>query len=53
MPKLLLLDCPFEGLDHGSREDLCQFIAFISLRHSVQVILVDDHHHLPDASPAS
>ena len=47
MPKLLLLDCPFEGLDHGSREDLCQFIAFISLHHSVQVILVDDHHHLP------
>ena len=47
MPKLLLLDCPFEGLDHESREDFCQFIDFISTRHGVQVILVDHHHHLP------
>src|SRR5688572_13428513 len=26
MPKLLLLDCPFEGLDYESRDNLCQFI---------------------------
>ncbi len=47
MPKLLLLDYPFEGLDFESRENLCQFIDFISSQHHVQVILVDHHHHLP------
>jgi molybdate transport system ATP-binding protein len=47
MPKLLLLDYPFEGLDHDSRDHLCSLIDFISKRHGVQVILVDHHHHLP------
>ncbi|WP_276374471.1 ATP-binding cassette domain-containing protein [Chryseolinea sp. H1M3-3] len=47
IPKLLLLDYPFEGLDFESRENLCEFIDFMSSHHHVQVILVDHHHHLP------
>ena len=47
IPRLLLLDYPFEGLDYESREDLCRFIDFIRTQHQVQVILADHHHHLP------
>jgi molybdate transport system ATP-binding protein len=47
MPNLLLLDYPFEGLDHESREDLCKIIDFISANHRVQIVLVDHHEHLP------
>ncbi|MBA4055872.1 MAG: hypothetical protein C0490_14250, partial [Marivirga sp.] len=47
IPKFLLLDYPFEGLDHHSRKDLCKFIDFISNTFSIQIILVDNHHHLP------
>ena len=46
IPRLLLLDYPFEGLDHESREKLSIFIDFVSQRHGVQVIIVD-HQYLP------
>lgn len=47
IPKVMLLDYPFEGLDHASREDLCDFIDFLHEHHELQVIIADHHHHLP------
>jgi molybdate transport system ATP-binding protein len=47
IPKLLLLDYPFEGLDFDSREDLCRLIDFLASTHGVQIIIADHHHHLP------
>ena len=47
IPKLLLLDYPFEGLDYESREDLCQFIDFVCSKHNMQVMIADNHHHVP------
>lgn len=47
LPRLLLLDYPFEGLDRDSRKDLCDFIDFIVEAYSLQIILVDQGHELP------
>lgn len=49
IPRLLLMDYPFEGLDHESREDLIKFLDHIVREHKVQLVLVDHHHHLPTA----
>jgi molybdate transport system ATP-binding protein len=47
LPKILLLDYPFEGLDRASRKDLCDFIDFITDAYTVCVIIVDQGHELP------
>jgi len=47
LPKLLLLDYPFEGLDKASRKDFCDFIDFVVNACKVQVIMVDHGHELP------
>jgi len=47
IPRVLLLDYPFEGLDHASRMDLIDFLDHIAAAHGTQIILVDHHHHLP------
>lgn len=47
VPRMLLLDYPYEGLDRQSREDLSEFIDFIVKEHGVQIVLTDHHHHLP------
>jgi len=46
IPRLLLLDYPFEGLDRESREKLSAFVDFVSQRYGVQVIVVD-HQSMP------
>jgi len=47
LPKLLLLDYPFEGLDRDSCKDFCDFIDFIVASYGIQVIMVDHGHELP------
>lgn len=47
IPRLLLLDYPFEGLDEKSRRDLCDFIDYIAEAYNTQIVLVDHQHVLP------
>jgi molybdate transport system ATP-binding protein len=48
LPKLLLLDYPFEGLDRDSRRDFCDFIDFVVKTYNVQIVIVDHGHELPE-----
>src|SRR5690606_29571224 len=47
IPKVLLLDYPFEGLDQESRSDLINFIDYFATTFNIQIILVDHAHDLP------
>jgi molybdate transport system ATP-binding protein len=49
VPKLLLLDYPFEGLDAASRKDFIDFIDFLPQRYGVQVIIIDHGEQLPSS----
>jgi molybdate transport system ATP-binding protein len=47
IPRILLMDYPFEGLDVQSRVDLNKLIDHLANTHNVQVIIVDHDHELP------
>lgn len=47
IPRLMLLDYPFEGLDQASRLALCRLIDYMVDSHSMQVVIVDQHNELP------
>ncbi|MEO7991997.1 MAG: ATP-binding cassette domain-containing protein [Chryseolinea sp.] len=47
IPKVLLLDYPFEALDRKSRSDLIHFLEVLSLQHDVQLIITDHDSALP------
>jgi molybdate transport system ATP-binding protein len=48
LPKFLLLDYPFEGLDAGSRADLSNFITRLGNEFGIQVIITDAGQQLPE-----
>lgn len=47
MPRVLILDYPFDGLDAESRADLSDFISSIAKQFGIQVILSDHGENLP------
>lgn len=47
IPRMLLLDYPFEGLDHASRADLIGFLDHVAGTYGTQIVLTDQHEHLP------
>ncbi|MBL7872309.1 MAG: ATP-binding cassette domain-containing protein [Cyclobacteriaceae bacterium] len=47
IPKVLVLDYPFESLDRKSRNDLIDFLEVLSTQHDVQLILTDHDSELP------
>jgi molybdate transport system ATP-binding protein len=48
IPKVLLLDYPFEGLDVKSRTDLSEFLNHLALLHKIQLIITGhEHEQLP------
>lgn len=47
IPKVLILDYPFDGLDADSRRDLAAFIDDIARRFDIQIILSDHGTSLP------
>jgi molybdate transport system ATP-binding protein len=47
IPRLMLFDYPFEGLDRASRLALCRFIDYLIDTHAMQVVMVDHHNELP------
>jgi molybdate transport system ATP-binding protein len=47
IPKVLVLDYPFESLDRKSRNDLIEFLEVLSAEHGVQLILTDHDSELP------
>jgi molybdate transport system ATP-binding protein len=50
IPKILLLDYPFEGLDSQSRQELSQFLDHLAAAHHIQLIIADhEHSQLPRA----
>lgn len=50
IPKILLLDYPFEGLDLQSRVELTNFLDHLTSVHSIQLIVADHvHPQLPSS----
>jgi len=50
IPKVLLLDYPFEGLDVQSRIELRDFLNHITKIYTIQLIIADhEHPHLPSS----